>query len=133
LQLFRVSRGVRLCDNQQKLIIVMMSNAKHLLFSRYYEDEFLRLRLRMTFSQSLASAITELRDAASLFVGRISGQIRGGLANVSSALHIFDGFGAMQLRPYQLPQMWQVSHCARWRHSMKTSGAIGLHDDLVRN
>jgi len=32
----------------------MLSKAKHLAFSSYYEDEILRLRLRMTLRHSLS-------------------------------------------------------------------------------
>jgi len=43
------SSGTRLRRNPGKLINVMLSKAKHLAFSSYYEVEILRLRLRMTF------------------------------------------------------------------------------------
>jgi len=39
--------------NSRNLIDVMLSEAKHLAFSRCYEDEILRLRLRMTLRHSL--------------------------------------------------------------------------------
>jgi hypothetical protein len=36
-----------------QLLDVMLSKAKHLAFAGYYEDEILRLRLRMTLRHSL--------------------------------------------------------------------------------
>ena len=43
----------RLCRNAIKPVVVMLSGAKHLAFSATYEDEILRLRLRMTLRHSL--------------------------------------------------------------------------------
>ena len=54
--------SLRLCRNPRKRADVMLSpsaklrinSAKHLVFSRCYEDEILRLRLRMTLQHSLS-------------------------------------------------------------------------------
>jgi hypothetical protein len=43
----------RLYRNQRKLVDVMLSEAKHLVFSSCYKVEILRLRLRMTIRHSL--------------------------------------------------------------------------------
>jgi len=55
------SPATRLCRNPRNLINVMLSKAKHLAFSRCYEVEILRLRLRMTMRHSLDAGEDEER------------------------------------------------------------------------
>jgi hypothetical protein len=54
---------------------VMLSGAKHLVFSVTCEDEILRLRLRMTLGHSL----------------RNEGDIRGGLSSIPRKNHVASG------------------------------------------